>query len=518
LILISGARLHPLDVAIFVAYMAVLVGIGAWFTRRETGLKEYLLAGQDVHWVIVGISVLAALFSGITYLGAPAESFFHDLTILWTVISFVIATPIATIVFLPFYRRLGLYTAYEYLERRFDRRLRWFASGCFILRGTCYLALAISAPAIVISEMTEWSFAACAIGSGIAATIYTTLGGMKAVIWTDTIQFIVLCGGIILIIAYASMGVGDGFVGALSLAAADHKTQWLNISFNPTVRVTVWGALIGGMCNNLVQLVTDQISVQRYLTARSLDEAKRALWLKLWLTLPLVGTFYLSGTVLYGYYKANPDRVPTFASGELVPTLNVGAVATAPLVDNRLLPYFVMHELPTPLPGLLIAAIVGATMAVISAGINALATTALIDFCSNERVDDSKRVLSARILTFTFGGLATLVALQVGRLGPMVEATNKIMGLFGGPLLGVFFLGVLTARPNGTAALVGAGAGAVVGGLIGFSHLLLKDPLSFLWIAPGSVLTTVVTGLVVGRILRPAENVEAYVFRWRRAE
>jgi Na+/proline symporter len=176
-----------------------------------------------------------------------------------------------------------------------------------------------------------------------------------------------------------------------------------------------------------------------------------------------------------------------------------------------------MHELPSPLPGLLIAAIVGATMAVISAGINALATTALIDLTSNRQAEDSRRVLYARILTFAFGGLATLVALKLGRR-PMVEATNQIMGLFGGPLLGVFFLGVLTARPNGTAALVGAGAGAVVGALIGFSHLLTDHPLSFLWIAPGSVSTTLITAIVVGRILPRAENVEAYVFRWRRAE
>jgi sodium-coupled monocarboxylate transporter 8/12 len=510
--------LHTLDLAIFVAYMAILVGIGAWFTRREEGLKEYLLAGQDVHWVIVGISVLAALFSGITYIGVPAESFFHDLTMFWGVIAFVIATPIATILFLPFFRRLGLYTAYEYLERRFDPRVRWFASGCFILRGTFYLALAISAPAIVVSEMTGWPFAACAIGSGVAATLYTTLGGMKAVIWTDTIQFIVLCGGIVLIIAYASLGVSGNVFGAWSLAAADGKTQWLNTSLDPRVRVTVWGALIGGVCNNLVQLVTDQISVQRYLTARSLDEAKRALWLKLGLSVPLVGTFYLAGTVLYGYYKANPDRLPVFENAQLVPGLSAAAVVTAPLKNDRLLAYFVMHELPSPLPGLLIAAIVGATMAVISAGINALATTALIDFASKRQVADSKRVLLARLLTLTFGGLATVVALQVGRIGTMVEATNKIMGLFGGPLLGVFFLGAITARPNGTAALIAAGAGAIVGGLIAFSNALFEVPLSFLWITPGAVITTMVTGLVVGRMLRPAENVAAYVFSWRRAE
>jgi Na+/pantothenate symporter len=210
--------------------------------------------------------------------------------------------------------------------------------------------------------------------------------------------------------------------------------------------------------------------------------------------------------------------LPVFENAQLVPGLSAAAVVTAPLKNDRLLAYFVMHELPSPLPGLLIAAIVGATMAVISAGINALATTALIDFASNRQVADSKRVLLARLLTLTFGGLATVVALRVGRIGTMVEATNKIMGLFGGPLLGVFFLGAITARPNGTAALIGAGAGAIVGGLIAFSNAFFEVPLSFLWITPGAVITTMVTGLIVGRVLRPAENVSAYVFSWRRAE
>ncbi|HVJ67763.1 MAG TPA: sodium/solute symporter [Caulifigura sp.] len=509
--------MHQLDLIIFLAYMSVLVGIGAWFTRREAGLKEYLLAGQDVHWIVVAISVLAALFSGISYIGIPAESFFYDLTMFWAVVSFLIATPIATVLFLPFFRQLGIYTAYEYLERRFDNRLRYFAAGCFILRGTCYLALAISAPGLVVSEMTGWPFAACAIGSGLAATAYTTLGGMKAVIWTDSVQFVVLCGGILVIIGCAAAGVPGNVLGAFELAAADGKMRWLNASPNPTIRVTIWGALIGGTCNNLVQLVTDQISVQRYLTARSLNEAKRALWLKLGLTLPLLATFYLAGTVLYGYYKANPDRVPTFANAKLIPGLPSGAVETAPLLNDRLLPYFVMHELPSPLPGLLIAAIVGATMAVISAGINALATTALIDFSSVKERENPNRVAWARTLTILFGLLATGVALEISRLGTMVEATNTIMGLFGGPLLGVFLLGAITERANGTAALAGALLGAIVGMLITFSKPLFDVSLSFLWITPASVLTTVVVGALAGGWLRPTRDVSAYVFSFGRS-
>src|SRR5262249_23469358 len=151
---------------------------------------SYLLADQDVHWVIVAISVLAALFSGISYLGAPAETYFNDLAYLWVVVSFFIATPVTTLVFLPFFRRLNLYTAYEYLERRFDRRLRWLASGLFLVRVTLYLALAIYAPALAISEITGWALAPSVLLTGLAATLYTTLGGMKAVIWTDSLQFL----------------------------------------------------------------------------------------------------------------------------------------------------------------------------------------------------------------------------------------------------------------------------------------------------------------------------------------
>ena len=145
--------LRPLDLAVFALYMLMLIGMGVYFTRQQKGLKSYLLADQNIHWIIVAVSVLAALFSGITYLGAPADVL-HDLSYIW-VVSFFIATPITTLVFLPFFAA-HLYTAYEYLERRFDRRLRWLASGLFIPRVSCYLALAVYAPSLAIVEITGW--------------------------------------------------------------------------------------------------------------------------------------------------------------------------------------------------------------------------------------------------------------------------------------------------------------------------------------------------------------------------
>ena len=192
--------LSSVDIGVFAGYMVVLFGIGVWFTRRQKNLKTYLLADQNVHWIIVAISVLAALFSGNTYLGAPAETFFHNLVYLWVMVSFVIATPITTLVFLPFFRGLNLITAYEYLEVRFDRKLRLLASALFLSRVTLYIATVIYAPALAVTSITDLPLWQTVVVTGTTATIYTSLGGMKAVIWTDSLQFLVLCGGIVLIV------------------------------------------------------------------------------------------------------------------------------------------------------------------------------------------------------------------------------------------------------------------------------------------------------------------------------
>ena len=380
-------NLRPLDLGCFVTYMVLLVGTGLFFTRRQKSLKSYLLADQDIHWIIVAISVLAALFSGITYLGAPAEAYYHDLCYIWVLASFFIATPITTLVFLPFFRGLNLFTAYEYLDRRFDLRVRRIASALFIARVTLYMAMVIYAPALAIMEITGWPLWISVSLTGGAATLYTTFGGMKAVIWTDSLQFLVLCGGILLILGFAIAEVPGGFATAWDLAARAGRTRFLNFSIDPTVRITFWGAVIGGTCHNLVQMVTDQISVQRYLTAKSLEECQRALWLKLGVTLPLVIFFYLTGTVLFGYYQVHPDREPVVnAAGQVVARAEAdGQDQARPLSggqQNRILPFFVVRQLPSPLPGILIAAVFGATIATVSAGINALATAALIDFGS----------------------------------------------------------------------------------------------------------------------------------------
>lgn len=530
--------LSPLDIAVFSTYMLILFGVGVYFTRQQKSIKAYLLAEQNVHWVVVGISVLAALFSGITYLGAPSETFFSGTAYIVVTATLFIATPITIKVFVPFFRKLRVYTAYEYLEKRFDRRLQYIASVFFIVRVVLYAGLAIYVPALAITAVTGTPFWLAVLVTGLVATIYTTLGGMKAVIWTDTIQFGVLCGGIILVFVFCMNKVPGGLPAAWDLARADGKTQFFFWTANPLERMGILAVLLGGVCNNLVQMVTDQISVQRYLTAASLKECSRALWLKLALLVPIVLLVYVSGTMIYGFYRATPSQVPALEAAAQVPHLYekspellaqlmerakaktppdmtaAPGTPTRPLKSDQLLPYFVMHQLPSPLPGLMIAAILGATMAVVSAAINSLATTALMSF--GRASDKQPTVLAAKLLTVAFGLAATILALFVlSRLGSIIKATNLILAVVGGPLLGLFLLGAFSRRANAQGAIWGTAAGLATALVVNYAKPIfdIQADVSFMWIGFAAASATYIVGWLVSLFFaHPGERVHTLTF------
>ncbi len=454
------------DYSIALLYLAASMALGLLAGGRQKDLKTYLLAGHQMHWAMIAISILAALFSGISFLGAPAESFGHNLVYLWGLLAYFIATPITTLIFLPFFFRLNFYTAYEYLEHRFDLRLRRVASASFLFRVVFWLALALFAPSLVISEMTGMPLWAAVALAGLSTLIYTTVGGMRAVIYTDVMQFAVLLLGIGAVLWVALGQTPGGISGAWQVAEAGGRTRFIDWSFSLTERMTLLGAFIGGLFINLVALVTDQVSVQRYLTASSLKESQRALWMKLWLMLPLVGVFYFTGIVLYAFYQAHPELAATLQN------------------PDRVLPHFIGRQLASPLPGVMIAAILAATMSTVSAGINSLTTATLMDFVYAGREttqnpsEETTRVRVARRWTVGYGILVTVLALGVSRLGTFVEASNKITGFFGGPLLGIFFLGVFSRRANARGSLFGAVAGFVAVVVAG-----LQTPVSFMWYA-----------------------------------
>lgn len=395
------------------------------FTSRQRNLDEYFLAGRSMGSVIIAMTILASLFSGISFLAAPSEGYANGPIYFLVNLGFFVATPLTTVVFLPFYYNARFFTAYQYLEERFGGLLRTLASFSFIARVLLWLAAATYPPALALEQATGMPLWFTILCTGALTTIYTAFGGMRAVIWTDVMQLIVLFGGQLAIVLVAVGRVPGGWGQVVDLADQGGR---LDISFSPdpTVRLTLWGLLIGSAFMHLVQMATDQVSVQRYISASSLRVAQRGLWLKLWLVLPVTAVFYGAGLVLYAFYQVHGDPLAT------------GKISR----PDQILPYFVMNELPHGLPGLFIAAIFAASMSTISSGINSLTSASLVDFYQRlwRRPDlsEKKQLSIARTLTFAYGALVIMLAFLVQRLGTLLEATNKVIGLIGGPLIGLF--------------------------------------------------------------------------------
>jgi SSS family transporter len=487
-----------LDYSIFVAYLVASLLVGLLFVKEQTTIRSYFLANRDMGFIVLGISILAALFSGISYLAIPGEVSVNGVAFFLVILSFFIATPIATIIFLPMFYRSRFYTAYQYLEERFSVIIRMMASSLFILRVLLWLALATYAPALALEAVTGMPLWFTIICTGVITTVYTTFGGMKAVIWTDVMQFGVLVVGQIVILVTAALAVPDGFWGAIDIGRQHGKFD-VSLSLDPTVRVTLWGALIGGAFLNLVQMATDQVSVQRYLTASSLRESQRSLWLKLLLIIPVIGIFYLTGLVLFAFYHIKGDPMAS------------GAITSM----DQILPYFVINELPAGMPGLLIGAVYAASMSTISAGLNSMTTATIIDFYyrlspSAAKATDVKQLRLAKALTLMYGVLVIVIAFQVDKLGTMLEASNKIIGLVGGPLLGLFLLGMLSRRANTPGAVAGWVAGIAI-----LIPVCFYSQISFLWYTLIGLLVTLVIGWCVSWLFPPptAKNLESLVWR-----
>jgi SSS family transporter len=470
-----------LDYAIFAAYLLLTVAIGTIFIRGQRNLDEYFLASRSIGSVIIAMTILASLFSGISFLAAPSEGYANGPVFYLATVGFFVATPLTTIFFLPFYYKARFFTAYQYLEERFSVQLRTLASASFIVRVLLWLAAATYAPALALEQATGMPLWFTILCTGILTTLYTTFGGMRAVIWTDVMQLVVLLGGQFVIMIVAITRVPGGLDRVIELGQQGGRLE-LSLSLDPTVRVTLWGLLIGSAFMHLVQMATDQVSVQRYLSARSLKEAQRGLWLKLWMVVPVSGLFYGTGLVLYAYYQVHGDP------------LAAGRISKA----DQILPYFVVNELPAGLPGLFIAAIYAASMSTISAGINSLTSATLIDFYQRlwrqPDLSERKQLRIARLLTFGYGALVIVLAFLVQRLGTLLEATNKVIGLIGGPLIGLFLLGILSRRATARGAMLGWLAGLAVTLWVCFGTRI-----SFLWYAATGCVVTLVSGYIASR-------------------
>jgi SSS family transporter len=455
-------------------YVVAVAMIGSLFYRKRASASEYFLGNRRMRVIPVAISLVAADMSAITYMGTPSWSFDHNFELFLGTIALLLVAPVVMYVFLPFYSRLRLYTGYEYLEKRFDRRTRLLGASIFLLTRGSHVAIVIYAPALVLSMLTGLPQFACILVIGAVTTGYTALGGMKAVIWTDLMQFSLLVGGIIIVCALAVARIPGGLVTVVQTASEAGRFRILNFTADTRALTSVWAMIFGNGTLILATMATDQAYLQRYFTTRSLSEGRRAVLLDALIAVPVVGALHVLGVVLFVYYRIHPAQLARLPAPDLI------------------LPYFVATETQGILAGLVIASIFASSMAVMSAGINSLTTVATVDFYSpltGRACDQPETVRVARIGALLFGAVATLAALFAGHLGPLVNAFSTVNSFLAGPMLGLFLTGMLSARVTPAAAIAG-----VLSGLLTVSVIAWKSEICFFYYGLiGSAVTVAVS-------------------------
>ncbi|WP_082235348.1 sodium:solute symporter [Halobacillus massiliensis] len=431
-----------LDYSILIVYILVVAIVGALFGKNQKSTKDYFLGGRSIPWWAIGLSVMATQASAITFIGAPGWGYEGGLErlIMYLNVPLAIAFLIVTIV--PFFYRTEVYTAYEYLEKRFDVKTRSFAAFLFLVARGLATGVVLYAPALVLSVVTGWDIAFTIILMAVLAVGYTVLGGISAVIWTDVIQMFVLWFGAIISMIVIFTKVPGGWEQIVSTASTAGLLEPLNWSMDLSVEYSVWAGIIGGFFLHIAYFGTDQSQIQRVLTSKSIKESKLSLLLTGVLIIPQMLLFLFIGILLYVFYQFNGN--PEISD------------------LNELFPMFVVNELPSGISGLIIAGVFAAAMSSLDSGLNALSAVTIRDFYSKffkKNASEEHYLKASRWATLLWGAYATVFAFFVANLGPVIEAINKIGSLFNGALLGVFLLALFTRRTNGTGAFAGLIAG-----------------------------------------------------------
>lgn len=440
-------RFGLVNYSVLIAYFLVLVGMGVYFSRREDTTDDYFLAGGRIPWWAAGISIFGTQLSAITFMAIPAQAYSTNWVYILAQASIVLVAPIIVYAYLPFFRRLKVTTAYEYLGKRFNPSVRLFGSAAFVLLQLGRMAIVLFLPAIALSAVSGINIYLSIVFMGVLSTVYTVLGGIEAVVWSDVLQVVVLMGGALLSLGTIVTSVEGGLEGLISTAAAHDKFHTFTWTGDWTT-TAVWVVLGGNLLANLVPYTADQTVMQRYLTTSDETQAAQSVWTNAVLTIPAAIVFFGLGTALFVFYEANP--------GALDPSLQTDAI----------FPLFIVQQLPVGVSGLLIAGIFAAAMSSLDSSMNSVATVAVTDYhhWNPSATSEKERLRIARWITVGLGAMATAagVLLATYEIRSLWELFLEYIGLFGGSLAGLFALGIFTQRGHGTGALVGAVCSAVI--------------------------------------------------------
>ncbi len=538
--------MKPVDWLVLVASLVAVELYGLWKARGLRDMQGYLLAHRSMGWYAVAFSVMATQASAITFLSTPGQAYVDGLRFVQFYFGLPLAMVVLAAVAVPIYYRQKVYTAYEYLERRFDRKTRLLAAGLFLVQRGLAAGLTIYAPSIVLSVLLGWDVSMTVLVMGGLVVLYTTLGGSRSVQWTQFLQFVIMVGGFLgaLGTVVALLPDGVSWPTALRVAGQMGRLRAVDFSLDFHDRYTLWSGLIGGFFLALSYFGTDQSQVRGYLTGRSVAQSRLGLLFNGLAKVPMQFFILLTGATVFAFHQfvapplyfnpvetarlrsspygveyaaleaeyAEAFRAKEAAVRRLVAVLRAGdspdvETARAAVVEaqrrmddvrqrvfrlirrvnpkaetsdvNYVFLWFVLHHFPAGLVGLLIAAVFAAAMSSVSAELNALASTTVVDGYRRlirRTADERHYVAVSKAATLAWGALAIAFAEYAHRLGSLVEAVNILGSLFYGTILGIFLVAFFSRGVTGTATFLAAlGAEAAV------VACFLWTDISFLW-------------------------------------
>lgn len=536
--LLRFALMHLLDWIILAISLVGIISFGLYRSRGSRGMRDYLLASKAMPWWVIGMSIMATQASAITFIGTTGQGYVDGIRFVQFYFGLPIAMVLIAAIAVPFFHRSGVYTAYEYLEQRFDLKTRTLASVIFLIQRGLGVGIALYAPAVLLSIMVGWPEWLTIFTMGVLVVCYTTIGGIKAVMWTDVQQMFIIFMGVAIALAAAVLALPPdvSFSDALFLAGAAGKLRAVDTTFDWQNRYNLWSGLIGGAFLALAYFGCDQSQVQRYLTGKSVAHMRLSLLLNAVLKVPLQFIILLTGAMVFSFFvfteppmlfnkvertrlesSTNPIYAETNdhyhhafeerrrAAHSLLVTKTPSSRTIYLDADKRLQMVrkkgmllaadqtrdntyndtnyifltFVMNYLPTGLVGLIMAAVFAAAMSSISSELNSLATVTVMDHYRRylrRNASDSHYARVSKIATLFWGGYAVLFAGLGQHLGSLIEAVNMVGSLFYGSLLGVFVLAFLPWRVNGRGAFSGMLAALAVVAWTSYS-----TDVSFLW-------------------------------------
>ncbi|MGH9341087.1 MAG: sodium:solute symporter [Acidobacteriota bacterium] len=431
------------DLIVLGAYFLGILGLGAYFLRRNRNTEAFMAAGRALPGWLCGMSILATYVSSISFLALPGSAYELNWSRFVFSLSIAFAAWMATRFFVPLYRHRGSISAYSYLEDRFGPPARIYASSFYLLTQLFRMVVVMYLMALPLSVLLGWPVWIIICITGASVALYTIMGGIEAVIWTDAVQGFVLIGGALLCVILLLVGMPEG-PGQLFAIAFEHQKFSLGEFRFDLAETTFWVILLNGIFINLQNFGIDQNYIQRYISSSSEAEAKKAVWIGALLYIPVSLLFFFIGTGLYAYYTAQPHLLPQ------------------DLVADRVFPHFIVTALPPGLSGLMIAAIFAAAMSTVSTSLNSLATIFLADYYERffrPTAGEKEKMLALYGFSIFLGVLATYLAVKMIDVRSALDVWWTFSSIFSGGMLGLFLLGYFSRRADNRAAIIGMSVG-----------------------------------------------------------